>query len=169
MILLQSSDEQTVVQFARQLLNEYRDNLTSFEEAAQVVTDTIHDEFRQPDGNRLFALLRIFRFGARNDIHPELQALATADADFWLTLMASKGAESNWCDRRTSEGHQVIPADSPATPMLQAAFAQIGLDFGQEIASGGLDIQRDQAHRCVSRTCNNSGLKIKEDLARRVG
>ncbi len=80
----------------------------------------------------MFALVRIFRFAPYDELTTELQSVASSDVQQWLALMSSTGVEWDWCDRHRSQGHRAIPADSPATPMLKAAFEQIGLRFGGE-------------------------------------
>lgn len=135
MLVLSKCDKKDVAQFARQLFNKNRNQRFSFEKAAQIAVEAIYSEFRQNDGEPLFALVRIFRFSKRTELHPEQVAIASTDTEYWLTLMASIGSEPAWCDRRSSKDHQVIPADNPMTPMLKGAFQQIGLRFGAEIQS----------------------------------
>ena len=134
MLILAQTTPEEARGFARQVFLENRAEKYSFEKAAQIAVNATYDEFRLDDGSPLFALLRIFRFSQRAELHPELEALATAKSEYWLALMGSMGVEPAWCDRHTSAGHRAIPADSPATPMLKAAFRQIGLLFGADTA-----------------------------------
>lgn len=104
------------------------------ESRAQTLAERLHADF-ETDGQPLFSLLRIFRFGPREDLSTELQAMALSEDRYWLALMGTYGEEPDWRDRRKSAAHQVIPADSYATPMLRAAFQQLGLSFGEDIQS----------------------------------
>lgn len=133
MLILNHCSSKDITSLGQEFRNHYHQRLNSFEETAQVCVQKIYEEFRAPDNKPLFVLVRIFRFGLHDDLSPELKEKAKADSRYWLALMGTIGSEPDWCDRRKSKGHQVIPADSPVTPMLQAAFAQIGLQFGQAI------------------------------------
>lgn len=140
MIILNEASSTDITAVGRDLLSANRDRKMTFEEAAQIVVNTIYDEFRQSNGDPLFALVRIFRFGEGKDLSNELKARAATDSRFWLSLMGTTGIEANWRDRKLSQGHRVIPADSAVTPMLQQAFSQIGLAFGEQVSAGGLQI-----------------------------
>ncbi len=131
MLVLKESKPQDLADFGRKMLNTNRDGLASFEEAAQVVVNTLYREIRQPNGDPLFAMVRIFRLGSYDDLHPDLKAEADPNIERWMALTATVGVEQDWCDRRLSEDHQLIPADMAATPMMRAAFDQIGLTFGK--------------------------------------
>ncbi|GAB4516504.1 MAG: hypothetical protein OHK0046_22010 [Anaerolineae bacterium] len=131
MLILKDAKDEDVIALGRELLNRNRDRLTSFEEAAQAIVRGLYNEVCLPDGDPLFVMLRVFRFGTREDLHPELLPLAQEESEHWLTLMASIGTEPDWCDRRLSQAHRILPADAPSSPMLQAAFQQMGLQFGQ--------------------------------------
>jgi len=137
MIVLSESSADVVSSFGRQLLYGDHERPDTFEDAARFVVQNIFDNFLDSSNERLFGLVRIFRFGPFADLHPDLQSLAASDDEYWLSLMASMGVEPDWRDRHHSKGHRVIPADSPVTPMLQAAFSNIGLSFGKEIEAGG--------------------------------
>lgn len=129
--LTQSTDTQ-IVQIGRRILNEYRSSAKSFDQAAHAIVRELFGNFRQPNGDPMFALLRVFRFGRYGDLSDNLRHMATDNDTYWLTLMATIGIEPAWCDVNQSKGHRVIPADNPKTPMLAAAFQQIGLPFGKD-------------------------------------
>jgi len=128
MLDLHTSDSYAIDDFGRLLLSANRTNLGSFEEAARVCVKAIYDTFRQPDGHGTFALVRIYRLCRYDELLPELQAIASADVPQWMALMGTIGNEPAWCDRRTSQGHKAIQAVGDRSPMLTAAFEQIGLD-----------------------------------------
>src|SRR5262249_19231660 len=54
-----------------------------------------------------------------------------------MALMGTIGKERAWCDRRTSQGHKVIPATGDYSPMLRAAFEQIGFDKMTPVQQNG--------------------------------
>lgn len=132
MLILQDCTPREMTERGQTLFHTYRGQLNSFEQAAQVVVRTLYNDICQPNGNPLFALLRVFRFSLYKELHREHQAVADPGITHWLTLMATIGEEQDWCDRRLSRNHQVIPADKPPTPMFDIAFKEIGLRFGGE-------------------------------------
>lgn len=141
MLVLSQCDAADIEDYGRSHLQEYQDNLLSFEDAAQITTESIFKTFRTVEDNPFFALVRIFRFGPRGDVNEALLSQSDTDATYWLTLMGSYGLEDAWCHRTGSIGHQLIPADSPATPMLRAAFDQIGLTFGRPQSLNTITLQ----------------------------
>lgn len=147
MLILAQANEADIVAYGRELLQAYRNELDSLEAAAQVTAESIFKSFHTEKNSPLFALVRIFRFGPQADVPEELLSQTEVTSDYWLTLMGTYGVEENWCHRTRSVGHQLIPADSPATPMLREAFAQIGLKFGYTSAEGDLNLQ---GHRVLT-------------------
>jgi hypothetical protein len=121
--------------FAKTLYVNHLARHATFETAAEQITAALYDALRLPDGSPLFALLRVFRFGQQADLPPDVLALSTPDTRYWLTLVATRGVEPAWCDRTQSAGHRAIPAESYATPMLRAAFEQIGMQMGTALYS----------------------------------
>jgi hypothetical protein len=115
--------------FARQLWGSNRDGLGSFETAARVVVESIYNEFRQENGESAFALVRVYRLCRTHELTPELQDLVGgARDDLWMALMGTIGDEAEWCSRHTSSGHRAISAGADQSPMLQAAFHQLGIN-----------------------------------------
>jgi hypothetical protein len=140
MILLNNCPKGEVEAWGASLLRGSRDRLSCFEEAAQICTKSTYDTFRYvPLGTPtsqnaspatpapLFSLVRVFRLSRYEDLLPELQGLVDPNDGYWMALMGTLGTEPDWCDRHLSKGHKVIPAGDSQTPMLKAAFAQIGL------------------------------------------
>ena len=132
MIVLRTTDPSAISSLGRHIYHTDRSQFASFEDAANAIVNTLYEEICTLDGAPLFSLLRIFRYGTLNDLPLSLSTQADPNIRHWITLMATVGVESRWCSRHTSRGHQVIPADSPATPMLSAAFRQIGMEFGED-------------------------------------
>lgn len=109
------------------LLYRVRERANSFEDAAQLATEQIFNHFGKIDGRQPFALVRIFRITHYEHLPAELQPLADPQYENWLALMGTTGVEPAWCDRHQSQSHKLLPTQGDLTPMLQAAFEQIGL------------------------------------------
>lgn len=112
--------------YGRRLFFGQRDELASFEQAAQVCCQALYNDFTT-EGDPAFALVRIFRLTTPQHIPDELRARITEDADAYLTLMGTYGAEAAWCDRRQSQAHQVVALGDNITPMMRAALDQTAL------------------------------------------
>ncbi|MEO1254909.1 MAG: hypothetical protein AAFY41_08495, partial [Bacteroidota bacterium] len=81
-------------------------------------------------------LVRIFRSTAHAELPPEQDE---EDRDGrWLSLMGTYGDEPAWCGRLQSQGHRILPAGAFETPMLSAAFQQIGLDVDAYVEGDAL-------------------------------
>lgn len=133
MIVLRHATEQQMIDFGRQLLHNYQEGLSNFAEAAQIVANTLYDELRQPNGERLFGMVRLYRFGASEELPPELRHKVPVQVHYSLALMATIGLEPAWCDPFQSRSHHVLAADDPSTPMLEAVFNVTRLKFGNQI------------------------------------
>ena len=108
MIDLVQADQQTIMAFGRQLLTDYRDSLSSFEEAAQTTVERIYDTFRQPNGDPAFALVRVFRLADFQTLPEDAQASVDSNHERWMALAGTYGIEPAWCDRRSSHEHKVL-------------------------------------------------------------
>ncbi|HLY26262.1 MAG TPA: hypothetical protein VKQ72_07975 [Aggregatilineales bacterium] len=128
MIHLTTCTAHILDEFGHSLMQKYRSSLHSFEEAARSSVKEIYEEFREPAGQPTFALVRIYRLCQYKQLLPELKALSDPGVPQWMALMGTIGTEKAWCDRHTSQGHKVIPAAGNYSPMLKAAFEQIGFD-----------------------------------------
>ena len=133
MLDLYACTAEDVNEFAHQLYAANLESLHTFEDAAQVVVTAIYDTFRQPDGKPLFALVRVFRIGLRDELPPNVRDSVTDDTRYWLALAATVGLEEAWCDRTRSQKRQAIPADENLSPMFKAAMAQLGMNLGDEM------------------------------------
>jgi hypothetical protein len=128
MIDLDAFQQDEVSQFGAQVLREYREKAKSFEDAAQRVALDIFNTFKDRDRNPAFALVRVYHMTPYELLSDELRPLAAPHTPLWMSMMATRGVEAAWNDRRKSQGHRVIPAGDQRTPMVAAAFQQIGLD-----------------------------------------
>lgn len=128
MIVLSQAEGQDITNFGRKLFFQYDNYLKSFEDAAQTSVKAIYDEFRQENGESMFALVRIYRLCRTKELAPDMtQDLPANSSDLWMAQMGSYGDEPAWCDRRLSQNHKILPAGDDQSPMLRAAFGQIGL------------------------------------------
>ncbi len=130
--------------YGRFLYNEFRDGLSSFEDAAQTCAEAIYDEFRGDDGQRAFSLIRMFRMTHYDDLPADLAPLATDESDYWLALAGTIGDETEWCDRRLSHTHRLISPHSSST-MFQAVQQQMGLTWGDHRVEGKELVSQQQA------------------------
>lgn len=125
---------------------------TTMERAANHVADVLWDSFRMEDGTPEAALVRVYKTHPFARLPRDLQEFATDVAAMpippdvrCLTLLASRGLEPAWNDRRTSEGHKAIPLPSvefvQRLPMVAGLVEQLGLDIA--------DVVRPQEKRVV--------------------
>lgn len=122
-----NSDE--IRRFGRQLINKYGETEPTFEAAGGNVLHDIYREFKNEQGEPLFALMRMFRLCRHEELPPEIKGgIDPAGGKHWLALVATIGQEPAWNDRRQSEKHGVIAPNDFASPMLKAAFEQMNLD-----------------------------------------
>lgn len=112
---------------------------TSMEQAAQRIVSYLHMAFETEATEAApIALTRLFKTEELGNLPAELQAVArnTAEASEqarFLTLLATTGDEPDWCDRRRSRAHQVIPVLSADAienaPMVSALIRELGVDI----------------------------------------
>jgi len=124
---LSEISDNSVQNWGKKLFLKYQDNNLSFEEVAQQSVQEIYDSFTDDAGNRAFALVRIFRLSKPDEMPPE-EAQAPGADPYWLTLMGTVGDEAPWNSRLESQGHRLLPAGVFETPMLSAAFSQLGFE-----------------------------------------
>ena len=129
MFYLQNLDENDIRKYAQALFVDCQTNCRSFEQVAHMIVTELYQNFQTPQGDPSFALVRVFRASRYQELLPELQDLASVDANYYLTLMASMGIEENWCDRRSSKTRQIIPVNHNMSPMFQGIFQALGLNW----------------------------------------
>jgi hypothetical protein len=116
---------------------------TSMEDAARSTVDFLWDELRDGDDAGC-VLLRLYKTHPYGDLPSDLQAFARGvlgsepdAATRCLVLLATRGREPAWNDRRQSEGHQAIPLPSVEfvrrLPMVAALIEQLGLDLADVV------------------------------------
>ncbi len=126
MISLRSSDSDTIAGFGRELLMAYRSNFASFEQAAQVTTEAIYQNFGESDP--LFALVRVFRLCQFTQLPFDVQKkVNVAETNLWMALAGTFGDEPTWRSRHHSQRYQAVPIGSANYPMFQLAFEQLGI------------------------------------------
>ncbi len=119
--------EQEVTQYARTLFADNIDKWKSFEEVTDFIVNQIYKDFVNESDQKIFELVRIFRMVQSDNLPPEgLEDVP--ESPEWLALVATAGREDAWNSRLTSAGHRLLPSAAFTTPMLKAAFEQIGLN-----------------------------------------
>lgn len=131
----------------------------TMEDAAQAVTEYVHDTFVDAAGSRATALVRLYKTHRFADLPPELQDCAQrADAhglldddSRCLTLLGTSGSLPDWNDRRHSQGHRAIPLTSAdvvaQSPMIASLVAQLGVDVETVVAPATPDQTLALHHR----------------------
>ncbi len=116
----------------------------SMEEVGRRIVDHLYDEFKDPEtGERDCVLARFYKTIAFADLPAELQAFAAAllgDEDVrphtpCLSLLASRGKEPEWNDRRRSVAHRCVPLASEEIVTRSPMVAQLILQFGLELSA----------------------------------
>ncbi len=120
------NDIATMNEFGRQLLSDYRSSLQTFDQAAQAIVERIHQTFRTPQGDSIFALVRIF-YLARPAHAPNAWRVSADPTDVLLSLAGSYGDEPAWCHPTQSQQHKTVLLSTQATPMMLEAFRQLGI------------------------------------------
>jgi hypothetical protein len=117
---------------------------SSMEESAQRTVDLLWGELESEDGGPALALVRLYKTHPYGKLPDELRAFARGVLDEdpdpetrCLTLLATRGLEPQWNDRRKSEGHKAIPLPSVEfihrLPMVAGLIDQIGLDLADVV------------------------------------
>lgn len=121
-----NATKQDLQLFGKQLFQENRGKWTTFEQTSNFIVNHVRNTLTDSQGQPIFALLRIFKLVTPQQVPPE--GLKTVpQAEQYLALMGTTGLQPAWNDRHQSTGHRLIPAGAFTTPMLKAAFEQIGL------------------------------------------
>lgn len=121
----------------------------SMEEVAERVVATLYDGLVEPDGTRSTALVRLYITHRFRGLDAGLRAFAGSAAGDQqldddvpcLTLLATRGSDPAWCDRRRSVLHQAIPLPSPEAvrrlPMVSGLFDDLGVALDDLLRSPG--------------------------------
>ena len=119
----------------------------SMEEAARGVVGYLRENFGGGGSGGAFALVRVYKTHPFGQLPPDLQGFAknvfpseTLQANTrCLTLLATTGDEPEWCDRRSSKGHQAIPLPSKEIveqlPMVAQLIGQLGLEIDAVVSA----------------------------------
>ncbi|HZQ83085.1 MAG TPA: hypothetical protein VFB25_14010 [Gaiellaceae bacterium] len=111
----------------------------TMEESAKAVTDFLWDELHDD-----LALVRLYKTHPYAQLPGELQEFAggltggVPSPDVrCLTLLATRGLEPEWNDRRMSEGHKAIPLPNvefvQRLPMVAGLVEQLGLELADVV------------------------------------
>ncbi|HYC52002.1 MAG TPA: hypothetical protein VEB19_12890 [Gemmatimonadaceae bacterium] len=111
------------------------------EEALDAMCRFLHDELRDPAGQRACALVRAYKTHPYHQLDPRdrefARGLLGADKPTpsmrCLTLLATVGDEVRWNDRRRSQGHRAIPLPRAdvieQAPMIAKLLSEFGVDI----------------------------------------
>lgn len=116
----------------------------TMESAAGSIADLFWSGLREDGETPDCALVRVYKTHQYAKLPADLQAFAAgvleAEPDpetRCLTLLATRGIEPAWNDRRQSEGHQAIPLPSVdfvgRLPMVAGLIGQLGLEFADVV------------------------------------
>jgi len=113
----------------------------SIEEGAARLVDFLYGKLTRDGGARpALALARLYLTRRYGDLDGDLQSFARGilggatpdDETTCLVLLATRGAQPAWDDRRQSAGHKAIPLPDPEfvsrIPMVSEVFRQLGID-----------------------------------------
>jgi two-component system NtrC family sensor kinase len=122
---------------------------TSMEEVAVSLVRLINEAAVSDAGEASCALVRCFTTVARSRLPARLSRLLQLDDDDpdgrYLVLLGTEGVEPDWCDRRQSRHHQVIPLAGgamPATfPMVTRMFRQFGSPLPPQASDRGAFVE----------------------------
>lgn len=118
---------------------------STLEDAARAMVDLFREQLVDAEGRSACPLVRIYkthpyallgddlrRFAQRID--PQVDRVPDVRC---LVLLASRGDEPGWNDRRLSRGHQAIPLTNEravaGAPMIVELIAQLGLDISMVV------------------------------------
>ncbi len=120
----------------------------TLEAAARALCDLFYAELGGPGGERACVMARGYAtlpYGALPDDLQRFAKRALGSVAFTppepdmkcLVLLATRGDEPDWNDRRRSRGHQAIPLPSPhiveRAPMIAQLLRELGLDPAQVV------------------------------------
>jgi len=132
--------KENLFKYAVQLRNMDIDAV-SMEEMAVRMVSYLYEKFVLPDGSPACALIRFFKTHSYGNLPQDLQLLTksvlkrrTINQDTkCLTLLATKGENPQWNDKKLSIGHQVIPLIDQDTVAQIPMISQLIWQFGLEI------------------------------------
>ena len=111
---------------------------TSMEEVAVAVVRLISEATVTETGEASCALVRCFVTTDHDRLPTGLARLVDQEEDHepddrFLVLLATEGVEPDWCDRRRSHHHQIVPLAGSATPATFPMITQMFRQFGSPL------------------------------------
>lgn len=120
----------------------------TLEAAARKACSYLYDAFVDSRGKRAAVLVRLYVTHPYAELAPADQRFArnllSGTVARWpslkcLTLVATRGDEDDWNDRKRSRGHRAIPLPTAATleqaPMIAQLFLQMGVELSKVLKS----------------------------------
>ena len=133
---------QTDAEACGDALKQLGEGQSSMEGVANQIVDFLYSNLRdEASGEASCALVRFYKTHPYGDLGPELQGFAQgilghapeSSSMKCLTLLATRGDQSDWNDRGKSAGHKAIPLPSETfvsqIPMISRLINQFGLDL----------------------------------------
>ncbi len=116
----------------------------TMEDSAQKTVGFLWSGLEDTDGSPALALIRLYKTHPYGQLPEDLRLFARRQLDHepepetrCLTLLATRGLEVEWNDRRKSHGHQAIPFPSvefvQRLPMVAGLINQIGVDLADVV------------------------------------
>ena len=135
---IESIDAKSVRSFGKDLLNTYRDEIHSFEEAANLVVENIHKTFIQDDGEITFGLVQIFRLFRYEELNLDIQQQVNPD-DKWMVLMGEISDDEYFIDPAMGVNDFMINLETEDGELFHTLFDKFG--FTEETTQRILDGQ----------------------------
>jgi hypothetical protein len=129
----------------------------TMEGSARMTVDLLWAHLEATDGGPALALVRLYKTHPYGKLPEELRAFARRELDEdpdpetrCLTLLATRGIEPDWNDRRKSQGHKAIPLPSVEfireLPMVAGLIDQLGLELA-DVVRPDIDRIRELARK----------------------
>jgi hypothetical protein len=145
------------------------------ESVAARIVKHLYDGFTlKKSGEKAFALARFFISMPFRDLEPPLKRFVesrrAANEDIrpdtrCLTLLASHGEKTEWCDRTKSLDHRAIPIDSPDLATELPMVALLCKQFGIESHSVADVVLSNQERQPQSLATTDSDVVMDQDQA----
>ena len=167
-------------------LREAASHATTFDEAATAFTGFLYSQFADPTTkDPQCALVRFYKTSAYGELDDSLKEFARSKVSSGkigrdtrvLTLVATTGLETAWCDRRRSVAHQAIPLPSveivEQAPMIAGLIKALGLEIA-DIVTPSASLLRDTAGKTynvfyVGRALGSPLIPAQADFVRPYG
>jgi hypothetical protein len=136
------------------------------EQVSQFITAALFEEFIV-NGEAQLALVRIYRLMYTEELPNDLRYRVPPGERVVLALSGTFGIELNWCDRRLSRGHQLLPLSrtviSHKIPMFQEMLVQCGVEL-DDLRQGVIGPDHFRSQFFVHNAVNSPLLPAQSDF-----